>query len=200
MSGKDIRICFIGDSLVQGTGDPLSLGWPGRLLQRLNGHGFVATGYNLGIRRETSEDIKQRWKTEAQRRLPAHGHNHLVFSFGVNDTTRDNGRLRVSLDQSANNLKQILGQAADLYPTLMIGPTPVCEDEQSSRIAEFDLAYRWACEELSVSYLSVFDDLQQAGIWDTEMRGGDGSHPGEGGYRLLSQLVADSPLWWFREG
>jgi len=28
---QDIRICYVGDSFVNGTGDPAKLGWTGRL-------------------------------------------------------------------------------------------------------------------------------------------------------------------------
>ena len=31
---RDLRICFVGDSFVAGVGDPLCLGWPGRLAAR----------------------------------------------------------------------------------------------------------------------------------------------------------------------
>lgn len=33
---QDIRICFIGDSLVNGTGDEAALGWAGRLCAMAN--------------------------------------------------------------------------------------------------------------------------------------------------------------------
>ena len=200
MTASDVRICFIGDSLLQGTGDPACLGWPGRLLQHLNRDGFVATGYNLGIRRETSEDIKQRWQTEAERRLPDHSDNYLVFAFGVNDTSLVNGNPRVSQASSVNNLQQILGESAVCYPTLMVGPTPVGDAAQSDRIAELDRAFEAAASEFAVPYLSVFDALTLSGVWTNEIRAGDGSHPGEGGYQLLSKLIANSPAWWFRKG
>lgn len=193
----DIRICFIGDSLVQGTGDPACLGWPGRLLTRLNRNGFIATGYNLSIRRETSEDIKQRWESECERRLPAHSDNYLVFAFGVNDTTLENETPRVGKERSVTNLEQILGKAVNRYPTLMVGLTPVSETEQSARIAELDQAYQYVADKYSVPYLSVFNELMQAGVWNDEMAAGDGSHPGEGGYQLLSELIGNWSGWWF---
>lgn len=195
----DIRICFVGDSLVQGTGDPSCLGWPGRLLGCLNRNGFVVTGYNLGIRRETSADIKQRWQAECERRLPARSDNYLVFAFGVNDTTLEQDKPRVNPHDSVTNLRQILGEAAPMYSTLMIGPTPVIETEQSGRIAELDQAYQAAASEFSVPYLSVFEELEQSKIWTSEMRAGDGSHPGQGGYQQLSDLVGKWPAWWFRD-
>ncbi len=196
---SDSRICFVGDSLVQGTGDQTGLGWPGRLLAVLNRNDFVATGYNLGIRRETSDDIKQRWRTECDRRLPESVDNYLVFSFGVNDTTVVGGKLRVSKEDSIRNMQDIIKRAADMHSTIMIGPTPVTDREQSKRIAQLDAAYQTVAQDISVPYLSVFDSLSQSAVWLDEMRAGDGSHPGQGGYQLLSELIRSWSGWWFRK-
>jgi acyl-CoA thioesterase-1 len=61
---EDLRICFIGDSFVAGVGDETALGWTGRLLARSAEAGRPATGYNLGIRRNTSTDIRARLRDE----------------------------------------------------------------------------------------------------------------------------------------
>jgi hypothetical protein len=52
-----MRICFVGDSLVNGTGDPVGLGWVGRACAAARRRGHEVTCYNLGIRRDTSADI-----------------------------------------------------------------------------------------------------------------------------------------------
>ncbi|MGD1712770.1 hypothetical protein [Dapis sp. BLCC M172] len=49
----EIRICFIGDSFVNGTGDPDYLGWTGRICQTFYNQGYDIKYYNLGVRRET---------------------------------------------------------------------------------------------------------------------------------------------------
>ena len=56
-----MRLCFIGDSLVNGTGDPTGLGWVGRVTASARRRGHDVTTYNLGIRRDTSADIAARW-------------------------------------------------------------------------------------------------------------------------------------------
>ena len=73
MRMNDIRICFIGDSYVQGTGDPECLGWAGRLCVTARRDGHEVTGYNLGVRRETSRDIAHRWLSECE--MPSAGNN-----------------------------------------------------------------------------------------------------------------------------
>ena len=88
MLSPDQRVCFVGDSFVQGTMDEACLGWAGRVCAAARGAGFELTGYNLGVRRDTSDDVRRRWLTECEARLPegleAAG---VVFAFGTNDTT-----------------------------------------------------------------------------------------------------------------
>ena len=63
-----MRICFIGDSFVNGTGDDACLGWAGRLCRDARAAGREVTYYNLGVRRNTSADIARRWRAEKRRR------------------------------------------------------------------------------------------------------------------------------------
>ncbi len=80
-----MRICFFGDSLVNGTGDDDGLGWVGRVVAQARHGGCDVTAYNLGVRRDTSADVAARWMGEARLRLPAEHDGRLVFSFGAND-------------------------------------------------------------------------------------------------------------------
>jgi len=54
---KELRMCFVGDSLLLGTNDDNYLGWPGRLCRREREAGHDVSLYNLGIRADTSEKI-----------------------------------------------------------------------------------------------------------------------------------------------
>ena len=51
---KELRMCFVGDSLLLGTNDDNYRGWPGRLCQRERETGHDVSLYNLGIRADTS--------------------------------------------------------------------------------------------------------------------------------------------------
>ena len=57
---QQVRICFFGESFVNGTGDPECLGWTGRICVDANKKGYDITYYNLGVRRETSTDLEKR--------------------------------------------------------------------------------------------------------------------------------------------
>ena len=60
----DRRVFFVGDSFVAGVGDPEHRGWVGRLSERAQRAGAPITAYNLGVRRDTSDDICRRWMDE----------------------------------------------------------------------------------------------------------------------------------------
>ena len=105
---QDIRICFIGDSLVNGTGDEAALGWAGRLCAMTNASDIPVTYYNLGIRRNTSKDILLRWESECTLRLPDFCDGRIVLSCGVNDTAIENGKVRVNFAESCANVRAIL--------------------------------------------------------------------------------------------
>jgi acyl-CoA thioesterase-1 len=190
-----MRICFFGDSIVNGTGDPDCLGWVGRVCAAARQRGIDVTSYNLGIRRDSSADILRRWRREANIRLPAEYPRRLVFSFGVNDCTLENGECRVQPVQTISNAQAILSAAAAYAPTLMIGPAPTAEPDVNHRVRELIPALRAACQELGVPFLDVFDRLETAPEWMREVAQGDGAHPGRQGYEELAALVNKWPVW-----
>lgn len=195
----DIRICFLGESFVNGAGDSTYLGWTGRLCQNLAQQGSEVTHYNLGIRRETSTLLSKRWKTEVERRLQIGADLRLVFSFGTNDTTIQNGKRRVTLAESLENTHQILSTAQQRYPILMVSPPPIAEVEQRSRIQELVAELSVICNALKVPYLDVFTPLLASSVWLKEVAAGDGAHPNAAGYAELAQLVWQWQDWqdWF---
>ena len=138
----DLRICFIGDSFTQGTGDDACLGWPGRVCASARARGHAVTVYNLGIRRETTDDIRGRWRAEVAPRLVAGVDGRIVFSFGANDATIEDGHWRVPPDLSAENARAMIARARLTYQVLVVGPPPAPEPDKTARHAE--LAARYA--------------------------------------------------------
>ena len=197
---KDIRICFIGESFINGTGDSTHLGWTGRCCVALSQQGYQVTYYNLGIRRETSVELATRWQVEAERRLPAGHNNRIVFSFGTNDTTVENGILRVELQNSIENARQILSTSNQNYPVLMVSPPPTGDKERHTRVKILSEHFSTLCQKLAIPYLDVFTPLLNSPVWMTEVETGDGSHPDAAGYEELAQIVQSWSAWsnWFR--
>lgn len=196
---SDTRICFVGDSFVNGTGDRECLGWTGRVCAAACRQGYSVTYYNLGIRRETSADIRDRWQLEVERRLPESCDRRVVFSFGVNDTTIENGRPRVDPRDSINNARQILTEAQRSLPVLMVGPALVGEAEQNQRICDLSGRLAVLCQELEVPFLEIAGPLQGSAVWVAEAIANDGAHPSAAGYRELAELVQNWSAWrgWF---
>lgn len=194
---KDLRICFVGDSFVNGTGDETKLGWTGRVCAALeaNNPELEITFYNLGIRRDTSEDIRRRFKQEISARLEGDFDTLVVFSFGVNDTTIENAALRVSSTRSLENAQMILPDTKNRHLVLMVGPPPIEDDAQNGRIADLDKALKQLCEEIRVPYLSVIDRLVGEPVWRVEVASNDGAHPRSGGYSILADYILDWDAW-----
>ena len=189
-----IRVWFFGDSFVNGPGDEACLGWVGRSCAESRRRGVDLTCYNLGIRRDTSADIQQRWEREARARLPPEHDCRLVFSFGANDCCpcEDGSEVRVPHDQALDNARAILATARSWCPTLMVGPLPICNAAVDGRIAALSAALAPLCASLGVPYLEVFHHAANSTAWAREVAAGDGAHPSALGYAL----VADAFLHW----
>lgn len=185
-----MRICFVGDSMTNGTGDAQHLGWVGRVLQDERKRRSELTGYNLGVRRDRSDQIRAYWLGEVERRLPLEFEGRVVFSFGVNDAAQERDPALTLSDAEA-----ILGEAKARWPVFMIGTTPMPDEGTRARAHALDHAYAPLCARLGVPFLSIFDDLMATPLWLDEARAGDGAHPGAGGYARMSRLILASPAW-----
>ena len=193
---QDIRICFIGDSLVNGTGDEAALGWAGRLCAMANASDIPVTYYNLGIRRNTSKDILLRWESECTLRLPDSCDGRIVLSCGVNDTIIEDGKMRVDSVESCANVRAIL-RGARRYKVLMVGPPPVIDDEQNERIESLSLAFARETKALGVPYIDLFSALCTDDAYKREVERNDGAHPRNEGYSKMARIIGSSPSWWF---
>jgi lysophospholipase L1-like esterase len=194
-----MRICFFGESYVNGTGDPTYQGWVGRLCERARTRGYDLTAYNCGVRGATSNLIARTWKHEADARLSGIDKAAVVFSFGTNDSWLENGQPRVTAEQQIRNTRQVLSEASSDWPVLMIGP-PGLAAYADNTLREADHRTRCAsvaaaCRELSIPY---FDTLAVFGAfksWRTEALAHDGAHPGSGGYAEMAEAIDAWPPW-----
>ncbi|MEK8170652.1 hypothetical protein NKH77_16845 [Streptomyces sp. M19] len=80
----------------------------GRVLAATRGD---ITAFNLGIRRDTSEDVLRRCWQEVSARTVSTADNRLVISFGSNDAVEEGGRVRVEAARCLDNLGSILDEA-----------------------------------------------------------------------------------------
>lgn len=197
MIAGDHRICFFGDSFVQGTADADCLGWAGRVAAAARKSGYDLTAYNLGVRRDTSADIADRWQHECAMRLPEGCSQYLVFSFGANDMTSEGMALRVSVADSTANFRNIISNAIARCPTLVIGPLPVSDALQDKRIQELCKIYAQTAQMLGVPYLPLAGEMVRNPAWVHAVAAGDGTHPDASGYALIAERVQEWSAWWF---
>lgn len=177
-----------------GVGDPEHRGWSGRIAARSHRDRRPVTAYNLGIRRDTGDDVCRRLPAEIAARRAEGCDNRIVVSFGVNDTTLLDDVVRAEPARSVAGLLRVAEHAAaKAMPLLVVGPPPVVDAGQNDRIAALDRGFRDAALERGIPYAGVFDALLAGPVWMREVHVGDGSHPGAAGYALLADLV--QPVW-----
>lgn len=197
MRRGDHRICFVGDSFVQGTGDAAGGGWVGRVAAAAVTAGYDITAYNLGVRRDTSADVAARWQAECDARFRVECSPYLVFSFGANDMTAEAESLRVPMPQSIDNFRAVVADAAQRCPTLFVGPPPVGDPAQDTRIVALCTTYALLATELGVPYLPLAQALLDDPAWREAVAAGDGTHPDGRGYARIAARVLQWPQWWF---
>ena len=204
-----LRICFVGDSLTNGTNDEECLGWPGRLCAGECAKGHDLSYYNLGIRAETSEDIEKRWRGECEPRILDIHPGALVFSFGVNDMAIADGvSTRVSMDRSVESARRMLGEAQQWLPTLWVGPMPVDDTQQpfnsapgvsydfsTDRLVELSKKYQTLADEMDLPYLEMLQSLVGNDDWKKSFSDGDGVHPTGAGYAMIANRIAGWSPW-----
>lgn len=195
-----MRVCFVGDSFVNGTDDPTCLGWTGRVCAAAWSAGHEVTLYNLGVRRDTSAEIAARWEAEVTRRLPVEYDGRVIFSFGVNDTTIEEGRQRVETATALSLAETMFTAARQRYPLLVVGPPPMPDREHTARIEDYSRRLARLCATLDVPYLETCGSLLARPEWLREAEASDGAHPGAAGYAALADLVLAWSGWqaWFR--
>ncbi|MGH2834238.1 MAG: GDSL-type esterase/lipase family protein [Solirubrobacteraceae bacterium] len=189
------RALFFGDSLVAGIGDPAGGGWVTRIAAACFAAGQPLSIYNLGVRRETSVEVAARWRAEATPRIPPTGDCRIVLSFGANDTTIEDGSVRVCPERSCEALGTILDEANSLgLPVLLVGPAPVDDPDQNPRIGALTESFAEVCRQRDVPFIAVLEPLEQSQVWMSEVAGADGAHPAAGGYETIAELLINGGL------
>lgn len=195
---KDVRIAFVGDSFVNGTGDPSFLGWVGRVCQHVQvaNQDIELTAYNLGVRRETSTDILKRFENELGSRMIDGEKFIAVFSFGVNDCILMDGVQRVDFETSTKNLSMILSSAKEKFDdVLFVMPPAIADAEINERIKQLIKHYTEVCIGLNIKCIDLFDILAAEQTWQKEVSDNDGAHPRSSGYELMAKLILENQNW-----
>lgn len=201
------KLVVLGDSGVQGWGDPLEGGW----CERLRRHWMELPGapvvYNLGVRGDGLERLAARLNGEVTRRgeLRRQNPQGILLGIGLNDTARI-GRIdgRPQLDPEAFlfGMDQLLRQAKALAPVHVIGLTPVLDQAMPyaevlwyglEAIRRYEGLLEEACLEANVPFLPLLNELLEDPAWP-EWLCSDGLHLNSDGhgqvYRRLRRWPA----------
>ncbi len=185
------RVVFaFGDSIVMGLRDDRG-GWPARLWE--GGNRIV---YNLGVDGNTSDDVLARFHAEASTR-GVNRNSIVLFSVGLNDSSRMNGEHRVELARFRQNMRQLISETRSRFTdkVFCVGLPPIDESKavpfpleptisffQADRRA-YDLALEEVCREDGATYVSLRDLNLEDHI------SFDGVHPLPPGHAILAERI-----------
>lgn len=180
-------ICYFGDSITLGYGDPSGLGWPGRVSGTLSTLGVDVTSYNLGVRKNTSTLLRDRWQAEAEPRIIKGMDLKLIFSFGVADII--NG---VTMSDTLAAAETILTQANKLGDVLVVGPTPVSDNAKTDAINDISGKLAGLCGSQKIPFVPVIDAIRESTVYEQALKDGDSIHPTAIGYAALAEHILQS--------
>lgn len=184
---RHVGLCFVGDSYVNGFGDPKALGWVSRVVARTPHEGVELATYNLGIRGDSSSDVLARWRAETALRWKSVDVNErrLVIGFGTNDIQQG-----LTTARSRLNLANILDDAStNGIAAFVVGPPPTSDPEFNAKLEQLVDAHADVCARRGVTYVDCFRPLLGHDQWQSDLAASDGIHPGQAGYGLMAWLV-----------
>ncbi|WP_067781570.1 GDSL-type esterase/lipase family protein [Actinomyces vulturis] len=180
---EDLNVCFLGDELVAGYGDPRALGWTGRVMARTPRKQPIMWT-TLAVPGETTTQMAARWSEEVARRSTHTGINALVIGVGAADV-----RAGISPARSRLALANILdGASTQRRSCFVVGPPPL-PGVNPDGMAQLAHASSEVCQRRGVPYVDTFTPLKNHDQWNTDVQVNGGQWPGQAGYGLLAWLV-----------
>lgn len=205
------KLIVLGDSGVVGWGDPEEGGWCERLRRHWMGLPQGPVLYPLGVRGDGLERVAARLQREVscrgelRRQLP----QGILLAVGLNDSARigrSDGRHQLDPEGFLFGLQQLLGQARQLAPVLVLGLTPVDEAVMPyadvlwyglEPLRRYEALLEEACLEADVPFLPLLESLMADPAW-LQWLSSDGIHLNSEGHRQVYNRVLRWPalLHW----
>ncbi len=191
---------FFGDSVTLGVNDAPAGGWVARLAGKAADAGLPVppdTFYNMGVRRNSSRMILDRWEAEFKARVMEGVPSCLLFCFGTVDMAAPKGFPNIPVGESAANAREILLKAKTFGCTALVSAPPVTDAEHCQRLDALCTAYASICRSIDVPFVDIFHPLLQM---DYVKDLADGVHPGSLGNDMIATLLFRAPELssWFK--
>lgn len=194
----EINLSVLGDGFAKGIGDPTLQGWADRLVARTVQELGTLNYYNLGIGGETSVAVVARIRELVPRKVTGQD-NRLIFSFGLNDTEEQDGKPRLTNQESTEALKQLIIKTRNHFKLLMVGLPPVYEPQRNARIKRLNSLQRELCQKAHVPFIDIYSSLSDDVQYKRSLRGTDRIYPDAQGYEKVFELIWNDRSWWFNQ-
>lgn len=191
-----LNICVLGDGIASGEGDPQHRGWAGQLIDSVRDEHGPLNYYNLGIVGQNSEAVLKRLG-ELEPRMPLGADNRLILAIGLMDAIGVRGEEPLPAKTSWQNLTTLLKEIHGHYKPLLVGPPPVYDPAQNTRLKRINSGFRELCTRSRVPYVDLFTSLVDDVQYRRELNQGDRIHPGPFGHRKIFDLISNDRSWWF---
>jgi len=205
------KLVVLGDSGVQGWGDPREGGWCERLRRDWMARPNGPVVYNLGVRGDGLERLASRLVDEVGRRgeLRRQIPQGILIGIGHNDAARvgrADGRQQLDPEGFLFGLKQLLATAKALTPIHVLGLAPVDEAAmpyaevlwyQLDDIRRYEALVEEACLEADVPFLPLLNGLLADPNW-RQLLCRDGLHLNTEGHHQVFERIRHWPalLQW----
>lgn len=191
---------FFGDSVTLGVNDAPAGGWVSRLAGKAAQAGLSVppdTFYNMGVRRNSSRMILDRFEAEFKARTMEGVPSYLLFCFGTVDMAAPKGVPNIPVGESAANARDILLKAKTFGATALVSAPPVADKEHCQRLDALCTAYAAICSAIDVPFVDIFHPLLKIGYVNDLA---DGVHPGPAGNDMIASALLQAPELadWFK--
>ncbi len=194
-----MKIVIFGDSIVWGAGLPFRTAWANLLrnfLEKRNKKYSPVELYDLGIDRDTTEELLKRFDIEIEARHP----NVIIFAVGINDSAyrRNKNNPLVTVKKFESNLLKLINKAKKLTDKIILigiskgndkttipllrSTTGKCYDKENVRI--YNEIIKKVCKKENTSFINISGSLSDKDFYD-------GLHPNSAGHKKIFEIVKD---------
>jgi lysophospholipase L1-like esterase len=198
------NIVIIGASITQGYWDTEG-GWATRIKREYIRRAVESKDYdvpkvfNLGISGNDAIKILKRLDVELQARVKNFD-DLVLFSFGTNDSSRQQGKFVETPEKFKSNLEEIVAITRKYTDNIVFCNILPCDDGlvqpvqwndtvfyYNDRIDEFNSKMLELCAENEIKMIDIYSPFIEKNNWQGLLE--DGLHPNDAGHKLVFEIV-----------